>query len=410
MHQYNPDGGYQEGPGYWEYGTTFNVVFIELLRSALGADAGLLSDEYSGFKTTAAYFRQMRGTSGEYFNYADSGTHVSPSPAFSYLAQHSPYETGELLKDSRDELEKYLNALQKKLRPTDRFFPMFSVWFGNKKLPAPDAQAPLPSRFRGPAEVAVLRAPKSPANAFAGLKTGRNGVNHGHLDLGSFVYDAHGIRWASDLGGDNYNLPGYWGTNGPRWKIFRLNNRSHNTLTPGNALQKFNALASVGVLPGSGARFAIAELSDVYPGIFQTWNRGLRLNPDTGTLLVQDEVVLNKPGTVLEWKLFTHAKVTVPESAHGRFAILKHSGKAVLLRIVSPENFVFKIKPSDPNLEGQSTNAGITQLVAEGVFAGASGTLAVELIPLSEPPVSFEEPKLKVHLVPPVTVPLTKWR
>ncbi|MDR2863720.1 MAG: heparinase II/III-family protein [Puniceicoccales bacterium] len=403
MRQYNPDGGYQEGPGYWEYGTTFNVVFIELLRSALGTDAGLLSDEYPGFKKTAAYFRQMRGTSGQYFNYADSGTHVAPSPAFAYLAQHSPFATSELLADSRDELEKYLNTLQKKLRPTDRFFPMFSIWFASGNSPASVSSAPLPTRFRGPAEVAVLRAPQSPANAFAGLKTGRNGVNHGHLDLGSFVYDAYGIRWASDLGGDNYNLPGYWGTNGPRWKIFRLNNRSHNTLTPGNALQKANALASIRVQSGAESQFAIAALSDVYPAALSTWNRGLRLDPETGILLVQDEVVTKAPGTMLEWKLFTHAGVGLARSGH--YAALEHDGKAVCLRIVSPENFVFKIKSADPDLKGQSMNAGITQLVAEGLFAETSGTLAVQLIPVADSPLHFEDPKYNVHLTP-----LAKWK
>jgi hypothetical protein len=403
MRQYNPDGGYQEGPGYWEYGTTFNVVFIELLRSALGTDGGLLSDDYPGFKKTAAYFRQMRGTSGQYFNYADSGTHVAPSPAFAYLARHSPFATGELLAESHDELEKYLHALQKKLRSTDRFFPMFSVWFGSQ-VPRSSLPLPLPSHFRGPAEVAVLRAPKSPANAFAGLKTGRNGVNHGHLDLGSFVYDAHGIRWASDLGGDNYNLPGYFRTKGPRWEIFRLNNRSHNTLTPDDALQKFNALASVSVPSASASRFAIAALSDVYPAIFSTWNRGLRLDADTGALLVQDEVVLNKPGTVLEWKLFTRAKVTVKKD--GRVASLTHGGKTVTLCIYpSGENFVFKIKPADPNLKGQATNAGITQLVAEGVFAGASGTLAVGLFPSAEALLNLEDLVFKSS-----PTPLAKWK
>ena len=51
---------------------------------------------------------------------------------------------------------------------------------------------------------------------------------------------ADGVRWATDLGPDDYNLPGYFdtkkGTASPRWKYYRLNNRSHNTLTPGDAL------------------------------------------------------------------------------------------------------------------------------------------------------------------------------
>ena len=50
-----------------------------------------------------------------------------------------------------------------------------------------------------------------PSAMFVGIKAGTNRVNHSHLDLGTFVLDALGQRWAVDLGGDNYNLPGYFG-------------------------------------------------------------------------------------------------------------------------------------------------------------------------------------------------------
>ena len=36
---------------------------------------------------------------------------------------------------------------------------------------------------------------------FIGFKAGDNRVNHSHLDLGTFVLDALGQRWAIDLGG-----------------------------------------------------------------------------------------------------------------------------------------------------------------------------------------------------------------
>ena len=66
----------------------------------------------------------------------------------------------------------------------------------------------------------ISAAPKSPCCAatgtnpqalFVGFKAGDNKANHSHLDLGSFVFDAAGVRWAMDLGADDYNLPGYFG-------------------------------------------------------------------------------------------------------------------------------------------------------------------------------------------------------
>ncbi|HRE06594.1 MAG TPA: heparinase, partial [Opitutaceae bacterium] len=41
MKAYEPDGAYPEGPGYWTYGTSYNVLGIALLESALGTDLGL---------------------------------------------------------------------------------------------------------------------------------------------------------------------------------------------------------------------------------------------------------------------------------------------------------------------------------------------------------------------------------
>src|SRR5690606_35718369 len=55
-----------------------------------------------------------------------------------------------------------------------------------------------------------------------------NRVNHAHLDLGTFVLDAQGVRWAIDVGRGDYNLPGYFG--GQRWSYFRINTHSHNAV------------------------------------------------------------------------------------------------------------------------------------------------------------------------------------
>jgi hypothetical protein len=85
--------------------------------------------------------------------------------------------------------------------------------------------------FKGTVEVVTMRSAWDDPNAlFAGIKAGYNQVNHGHLDLGNFELDALGVRWARDLGADNYNLPGYWDARrgGQRWTYYRLNAMSHS--------------------------------------------------------------------------------------------------------------------------------------------------------------------------------------
>jgi hypothetical protein len=92
MHEYAPDGAYPEGPGYWDYGTTYNVMLISALQSALGTDFGLT--QRPGFPATADYFLHVIGPSGYYFNYSDcgrGGQEVS-SPMFWFAAQRQePY-------------------------------------------------------------------------------------------------------------------------------------------------------------------------------------------------------------------------------------------------------------------------------------------------------------------------------
>lgn len=58
------------------------------------------------------------------------------------------------------------------------------------------------------------------------------------MDAGSFVYEKNGVRWAMDLGMQNYfSLESkgvdLWNQSqeGQRWDVFRLNNMAHNTLT-----------------------------------------------------------------------------------------------------------------------------------------------------------------------------------
>ena len=53
MEHYAPDGAYPEGVGYWDYGTTFNALFISALEKAFGSDFGL--SQSPGFMKTGEF-------------------------------------------------------------------------------------------------------------------------------------------------------------------------------------------------------------------------------------------------------------------------------------------------------------------------------------------------------------------
>ncbi len=144
--------------------------------------------------------------------------------------------------------------------------PLDMVWFDPASQSPKAAGLPLDKYFRG-AEVAVLRSDwEDPQALFVGFKAGDNKANHSHLDLGSFVFDAAGVRWALDLGADNYNLPGYFGRQ--RWNYYRLRAEGHNTLVinPGEGPdQDPAAKARIIRFESRPERaFAIADLTPAY--------------------------------------------------------------------------------------------------------------------------------------------------
>ncbi len=83
---------------------------------------------------------------------------------------------------------------------------------------------------QGKNPVASLRTSWTDSNAiYLGLKAGSPFVTHGHMDAGSFLMEADGVRWAMDFGAQEYesleskNI-GLWDNKqeGQRWQIFSL--------------------------------------------------------------------------------------------------------------------------------------------------------------------------------------------
>lgn len=75
--------------------------------------------------------------------------------------------------------------------------------------------------FNGSAGIVTMRSSWNPESSFVGIHAGDNQASHGDLDIGTFVIDALGERWAIDLGMDNYNLPGYFDKKSNRWNYYR---------------------------------------------------------------------------------------------------------------------------------------------------------------------------------------------
>lgn len=333
MHEYEPDGVYPEGPSYWEYGTTYNVILISALESVLGTGFGLASAE--GFTKTPEFYLQATGPTGLFFNFSDCGTRGGISPAMHWLAQrrHEP----SLLWREKIELQDFSKEEPNASGTGDRMLPFLLIW----AEPVGEVAAPKTLHWQGdgPTPVAMFRSGWDENATYVGVKGGSPSANHGHMDIGSFVLDMEGLRWALDLGAQGYHGLeskgiGLWSKNqeSDRWTVFRLNNFSHNTLVVDEKLQMVKGHAPITAFSDDARTpYTIIDLAPVYEGQLAEAKRGVRLVNES--VLVQDEVRALEEAASVRWGMVTPAEVTIENATT---AILKQGGHTLSLRVLSP--------------------------------------------------------------------------
>jgi hypothetical protein len=396
MAAFAPNGSYPEGPGYWSYGTTYNVLLIALLESVFGESFGL--DRAPGFDRTGAYLTLMTGPSGKTFNYADGGSGRGVEPAVHWLAAR--YRRAEWLASEERPLGEALERGDK----GGRFFPLLLLWMGEAGTPD-FSRLPLHWHSASAVPVAVHRSSWSdPAAVFAGIKAGTPSGPHGHMDIGSFVLDADGVRWATDLGAESYHRIESRGMNfwsmaqdSPRWSVFRQNSLSHNTLVIGGALQRATGRAEISRFSDAPAfPHTVVDMSGVYEGQAASVHRGLALLP-SGEVLVRDRFTGLTPGATVRWGMVTPGTGGAP----GVDSLLLHQGdKSLTLRIVQPPGAAWEILDSaTPKNEWDSPNPG-TAMVAFTVKAPENGTL--DLAVLGTPGQRPATPPEQLNLRPPM--------
>lgn len=376
MRRYAPDGGYDEGPGYWAFGTIYNVFAIAALESALGRDFGL--GDLPGFATTGNFPQHMTGATGRQYNFGDNKERPVSSSALFYLAKR---------------FDQPSNAYHAAQRANGNAFDL--LWYDPRIFAQDDQTLPLNVVYPS-AGIGVLRSAWGDPQAwYVGLKGGA--VDHGHaqMDLGSFILESQGVRWFVDLGSDNYNLPGYFhsGKGGDRWDYYRNRAEGHNTLVVNprkTAGQRFDTFAPITL---DNNTLAI-DLSEIYNA---NATRTIELDTKQNVVLLTDEIQLDAPGDIW-WFAHTRAKITL--SADKRIATLERDGKAMRVSIVTPGRASFQIMdarplPTSPNPAGQNPNTGAT---LANTVKGGSHTKRGDVPIFGEPDPEQAVRKLAIHL------------
>ena len=350
---YAPDGGYAEGPGYWEYGTTYLVWLIASMDSAFGTNYGLY--EWPGVSTTQYYAAYVDGPTGT-FNYSDSGSgHLDGTSSFWFAKKNGDPDLAGL-------------RYNKLIENGGGASPKDVIWYDPDNI-STRVELGSDRLFKG-IDTAFFRTNWTDSSmVFAGFHGGKNNSNHGNLDVGTFVLDAEGERWFIDLGGDSYSLPDYFGAAG-RGTYYRGRAEGQNTVCVNpdkKADQVYTARGRITdyVSKPKGA-YAIMDMKSALSVLkVSDAKRGMLFTNNRRAVVVQDEMTLLEPGEVW-W--FAHTQADIEVAPDGKSAVLTQNGKRMSAVITSDNDAKFtvmdavKLPTSPATHELDNKNAGIRKL------------------------------------------------
>jgi len=360
LKNYGPDGVWGEGPGYWGYATDYTAYGISAIQTALGSDFNLT--KLPGMNLTGYFPIYSAGPTGYMLNYADAGEKSklgAPHPDFWLAGVYNNNHFSDFV------IDQLTNA-------TANVFDV--IWYRSYANSA--AKRDLDKFFDGSVALYFSRSSWTDANAlWFGLKAGYNKVNHAHLDLGNFELDALGVRWARDLGSDDYNLPDYFGK--LRYTYYRLQSISHNVPLLNGQNQREDATSKfIKHAEGIAEPFAVLDFTEAYKDFASLAQRGMKVVDNRKSILIQDEFTLAKPAEVA-WGMTTDASIQI---INPKQAELTLNGQKMTAKILSPASAVFSVE-SASQLAPQKLNTGVSRLLAKVPSTTGNVTISVLLAP-----------------------------
>ena len=333
---YEPDGAYPEGPGYWIYGTSYNVLYFDALKSC-----GATIKYPRGLLKSSEFFLNSIGPAGA-FNYSDSS-------ARKYVAEITFWFAGKGVDLDLFEQKKCFSVVARK-KLFSRFITFLPIWASKleKQKTAKQEKRSFVWTANGLGTVGFIKAVNKQDTLFAGIKLGRPSLSHGHMDSGTFVFDALKTRWAIDLGTVNYhhyetNKVGMWdrSQSSDRWKIMAYSQTGHNVFNIDGKQQDVNSHCKIIKSVERDNYYAIAtDITSAYKGQLKIAERTIAI-VDNKYFLVEDHVKNINKKQRFQWG------VNVPKGVqfNGREAVVTKDGKKVKYVITSPENLKWEKIP-----------------------------------------------------------------
>jgi hypothetical protein len=378
MDVYKNNGAYPEGYGYWVFGTVNNVFLIDMFEKAFKSDFGLR--EIPGFMKTAAFEQQMEGPQtaqylipmnksignepfnlvSQNFNFGDARVKTGVLPTMYWFAAKS--NKWSLLWNEVNKLKRDLES-NRDILTKDHSLPFLLVW-GNKidlkKITAPTEKMYV---AQGKGAMAVMRTSwNAPDAIFLGVKAGTEIHSHAHMDAGSFVMDANGVRWAMDFGMQEYESLESKGIDlfkmtqeSPRWDVFRLNNLAHNTLTFNNKKHWIAGLSTIeNPIEKEGLMSVSTDISSFFPTDAKKVERTFSII-DNKYVKIQDRILTAEKQDTIRWNMLTTA---IPQIKNNKTILLKQNGKELMLMMEGNATIQAKTWTTDSKNSYDVSNKG----------------------------------------------------
>lgn len=379
---YFPDGNYPEGYSYWNYGTIYEALMLTAMQTATGSDAGLSAID--GFSRTGKYMLFMESPIKQCFNYSDSAPTITPCLPQWYFAWK--FNDPSLLYIEKDRISSYASASE------SRLLPMVAYWAYKVSISSLE-DIPAPSEFifrgEGPTPVVIVHEnwKNDMTDKFLGIKAGKANTSHAHMDAGSFVYDAFGVRWSADLGLQSYaTLEPYinlWNMNdgSERWTAFRYNNFNHSTITVNDTYHKVAGEAVIkGLVNVNGQKGAIVDITAPLANEIASAVRTIYMDGDD--LVVKDDLTARQDKAAkVRWTMVTTAEPTIE---YGAITLKSKTGKYMYLKKSSStgHNPALKTWSTVSTNSWDAANTGYYECGYElTLAAGTTASITVRLTP-----------------------------
>lgn len=348
------DGVYLEGVGYFGYGTSYLVHFLSSINNYIGTDYGI--SDMEELKKVSYFPIYMLGNSKKSFNFSDSAEGATYGYQLFWLADklNEPFLGWYQAKVSSNGNVFNLLWIKKENYKTSKEIEKYASSNNKSDYLTKDRY------FGGDESMVVFRNSYSDVNSiYAGIKGGYNQSTHGDLDIGSFVFDALGVRWVKDLGAEKYSIPGYFAMDAEsnRWKLYGKRAEGHNTILinpDNNADQYVNAKGTIESYKFSNDEaYAIVDMEEAYFGKAISAKRGLKLFDNRKRMIIQDEITCEENSDIY-WSIHTDADIVLANNSKTAYLTMKNEkGKEVKLKVDIPtqDDYYFQIRKQESMID-----------------------------------------------------------